>query len=383
MKIVISPDAFKGSLKASELCFLIEKVLKRKWPNAEILSLPLADGGEGTMETLVRATGGYYEKVNVQDPLNRNIGASYGVLGDKKTAVIEVAEASGLPLVTEEEKNPYYTNTYGTGELVKAALDKGFRRFIVGLGGSATNDVGVGFLQALGYQFYDSIGEQVPLGGKHLEQIEMIDESKVDKRLKDCQFLVASDVKNPLCGMNGATRVFGTQKGATSSMIKELELGVLHFAFIMERHTSIKVTEKAGLGAAGGLAAALQTFLQAKIVSGIELVMEEVKYSELIEGASFIITGEGAIDKQTFQGKVIKGVCEQAAIKNIPVVAICGQLHLSQRELEELGLVTAFSIIKKAGTLAETIGDTQERLLDLIERMVALSDFFHTNYSRK
>ncbi|WP_026671557.1 glycerate kinase [Alkalihalobacterium bogoriense] len=381
MKIVISPDSFKGSLKASELCSMIETVLKQKWPHANILSLPLADGGEGTMETLVFATGGYYEKVNVQDPLNRNITASFGVLGDKKTAVIEVAAASGLPLLAEKERNPFYTNTHGTGELIKAALDKGFRRFIIGLGGSGTNDVGVGFLQALGYQFYDSKGEQVPLGGKHLEQIEMIDETKVDKRLKDCQFLVASDVKNPLCGVNGATRVFGAQKGATSSMIKELERGVLHFASVIEQHTTINVTNTAGLGAAGGVAAAFYAFLKAKIVSGIELVMEEVNYSELIEGASFIITGEGAIDKQTFQGKVIKGVCKEAAKKDIPVVAICGQLYLSQLELEELGLVTAFSIIKKAGTLVEIMDETQECLFDLMERMVALFDFFYTNYN--
>ncbi len=325
-KIVIAPDSFKGSLTAPQICDALEEGIREVIPQAMIIKAPMADGGEGTVLCLVNATGGKILKKKVVGPLGERVEATYGILGDGKTAVIEMASASGLPLVPEDKRNPMLTTTYGTGELIKAALDHGCRKIIIGIGGSATNDGGVGMAQALGVKFLDKEGKEIGFGGGELKKIVKIDMGHLDKRIKDTEILVASDVKNPLCGPNGASYVYGPQKGATPDMVEELDQGLSHLAEIIKRDLGKDVRDIPGAGAAGGLGAGLMAFLNAKLRPGIELVMEAIGFHEKVAGSTLVITGEGKMDRQTIYGKVPVGVAKVAKRFGIPVLAICAVL---------------------------------------------------------
>lgn len=322
MKIIIAPDSFKGSLTSIEVSDAIELGIKEVSPHAEIVKIPIADGGEGTVQCLVSATGGKIFHKEVTGPLGSKVLAYYGVLGDGKTGVIEMAAASGLPLVPENKRNPLITTTYGTGELIKATLDRGCSKLIIGIGGSATNDGGAGMLQALGVRLLDEEGKDIGFGGRELKRIAKIDISQMDERLRHVEILVASDVKNPLCGPNGASYVYGPQKGATPEMVKELDEALAHFAEIIKRDLGKDVKDMPGAGAAGGLGAGLIAFLHARLKPGIELIMETLKFEEAVVNADLVITGEGKIDTQTVYGKVPVGIANVAKKYNVPVLAI-------------------------------------------------------------
>lgn len=299
MKIVVAPDSFKGSLTAIEVADGIEQGIREIFPEAEIVKIPMADGGDGTVQCLVNATGGKILREKVIDPLGEEVLASYGILGDKKTAVIEMAEASGLTLVSENKRNPLITTTYGTGQLIRAALNQGCRKMIIGIGGSATNDGGAGMVQALGAKLLDKEEKEIGFGGGELKKISRIDIRHMDKRLSDTKIVVASDVTNPLCGPKGASRVYGPQKGATPEMAVELDKSLAHFAKMIKRDLHKDVKNIPGAGAAGGLGASLMAFLNAELRPGIDIVIEVVRLEEAIKGADLVITGEGKIDSQT------------------------------------------------------------------------------------
>jgi len=322
MKVVIAPDSFKGSLTAIEVSDAIEKGVREIFPKAEIIKIPMADGGEGTVQCLVNATGGKILKERVICPLGDEILASYGILADKKTAVIEMAAASGLTLVPEDKRNPLITTTYGTGQLIKAALDQGCRKMIIGIGGSATNDGGAGMVQALGAKLLDKEGKEIGFGGGELKKIIRIDTKYLDKRLSDTKVLVASDVKNPLCGPKGASRIYGPQKGATPEVIEELDKSLAYFAELIKRDLHKDIKDIPGAGAAGGLGAGLMAFLNAELRPGIEIIIEVVKLKQAIKGADLVITGEGKIDSQTIYGKAPIGIAKIAKKYKIPVMAI-------------------------------------------------------------
>ncbi|WP_078555252.1 glycerate kinase [Bacillus alkalicellulosilyticus] len=370
MKIIVAPDSFKGSLSAPELCCVIKQGILRVLPDAEVIEIPLADGGEGTMQNLIHATSGMIHSTEADDPLGRPRMASYGVLGDNETVVVEMAQASGLPLLTDEERNPLLASSYGTGQLIKAALDKGFRRFIIGLGGSATNDAGMGMLRALGMEFYDEKHNPIPEGGGALSKLLYIDEQHIDQRIYESTFIVASDVTNPLCGMEGASSVFGPQKGATPEMVALLDANLHHLAEVVKKQKAIDLQSISGGGAAGGLGAALVAFLGARIESGIDIFLNEVNFKNKIKAADLIITGEGKLDQQTLSGKVVMGVGRMAKGIGVPVIALCGQLALSHRELKELGVLSAFSIIKEPCSLEKAFQHTPDWVTDQIENIV-------------
>ncbi len=344
MKIVIAPDSFKGSLTAVEVSDAIDAGIKSAISTAYTVKVPMADGGEGTVECLVNATGGKVLKESVIGPLGEDVEASYGILGDGSTAVIEMAAASGLPLVPEEKRNPMITTTYGTGQLIKAALDHGCKKIIIGIGGSATNDGGAGMAQALGVRLIDDKGEEIGFGGAELKRIAKIDISSLDKRVYATEILVASDVKNPLCGPNGASAVYGPQKGATPQMVKELDKALAHFAEIIKRDLGKDVKDIPGAGAAGGLGAGLIAFLDAKLRPGIELVMESVGFEDIVKDAFLVITGEGKIDRQTVYGKVPVGVAKISKKYNIPVLAVAAVLEEEPEFFKPYGIDFVFEI---------------------------------------
>lgn len=378
MKIIVAPDSFKGSISARALCAAVKQGILRVFPEAEVVELPLADGGEGTMENLVYASRGRKVEVEVTGPLGNRVTAAYGVLGDGRTAVIEMAQASGLPLVPAAERNPLVATSYGTGELIAHALDAGFRRFIVGLGGSATNDGGAGMLQALGLALLDESGRPLPPGGAALRRLHRIDASKLDARLRESSFEVACDVTNPLCGPQGASAVFGPQKGATPEMVAVLDEALRHYGECIRRERGIDVLDAPGAGAAGGMGAALLGFLNARMRSGIEMVLEESGWMRHLAGADLIVTGEGKLDAQTLSGKVIAGVCRSAREHGIPVAALCGAMELSGGDMDRLGLAAAFSIAKGPCRLEDAIGHAAEWAADQAEQMMRM---WRTNYS--
>ncbi|WP_090581363.1 glycerate kinase [Paenibacillus sp. OV219] len=358
MKIVIAPDSFKGSASARDLCDAIARGIRSVMPKAELVELPLADGGEGIMDNLVHATGGSRIEVVVSDPLGRTITAHYGVLGDGSTAVIEMAQASGLPLLQPEERQPLLTSTRGTGELIKHALDRGYRKFIVGLGGSATNDGGAGMLQALGLQLLDAAGQPLAVGGGALAQLGALDAAALDPRLAASQFTIACDVTNTLCGLEGASAVFGPQKGATPEMVAQLDAGLRRFAEQIQALRGIDVLSVPGGGAAGGMGAGLLGFMNASIRPGIDVVMEASGFAEAVKDADCIITGEGKLDEQTLAGKVAAGVCQAALPLDIPVIILCGTRSLPGEALRQLGKVSAFSIVPGPCSLEEAMAQT-------------------------
>lgn len=363
-KIVIAPDSFKGSMSAKEVADAIERGIKSVLTNAEIIKIPMADGGEGTVETLVDATSGQIIKLNVLDPLGSETEAYFGILGDGSTAVIEMALASGLTMVPRDKRNPLFTTTFGTGQLIKAALDNGCRELIIGVGGSATNDGGVGMAQALGIKFLNNKGQEISFGGGNLLNIDRIDLKNMDKRVKDCKFKVACDVDNPLCGPKGASYVFGPQKGATPEMVKYLDENLSHLAEVIKRDMGIDVKNEPGAGAAGGLGAGLMAFCNAQLQRGIELVIEATKIEEKIKGADLVITGEGQMDYQTAHGKTPYGVAQVAKKRNVPVVALVGSIGAGVEVLYEKGIDSIFSIVEGPMSLEECM----EQGAILIER---------------
>ena len=362
MKIVIAPDSYKESLSALEVATQIEAGFREIFPNASYVKLPVADGGEGTVEAMVAATHGEIIEVDVTGPLGDPVRAFYGISGDKQQAFIEMAAASGLEQVPPELRNPLNTTSWGTGELIRYALDSGVKNILIGIGGSATNDGGIGMVQALGAHLLDSKGEPLGYGGREVARLASIDISNLDKRLKSCRIEVACDVTNLLTGKEGASAVFGPQKGATPEMVSELEKGLAHYAKIISRDLDINVLELSGGGAAGGMGAALFAFCGAQLRQGIEIVTEALKLDEQVRDADLVITGEGRIDSQSIQGKVPIGVAKVAKRYNIPVIGIAGSLTPDVGVVHDQGLDAVFSVLYRICTLEEALENAGENL---------------------
>ena len=338
MKIVIAPDSFKGSMTAFAVAEAMGRGVRRVFPDAELDLVPMADGGEGTVEALVSATGGQTVPVKVTGPLGEQVAAFYGLLGDGETAVIEMAAASGLPLVPPERRNPLLTTTFGTGELIRAALDGGARRLIIGIGGSATVDGGVGMAQALGGRFLDQAGRELPFGGGALVHLERIDLSGLDPRLATCEITVACDVDNPMTGPRGAAAVFGPQKGADPAMVGLLDRALQRLAEVIRRDLGQDVEHLPGAGAAGGMGGGLIAFLAAKLRPGVEIVIQEVRLRERLAGAALCLTGEGSTDFQTAHGKTPMGVAQAAKAHGVPVLCLSGGLGHGHEAVHEVGI---------------------------------------------
>ena len=353
MKVVIAPDSYKGCLSALEVAKAMERGVLSVFPTAEVRKIPIADGGEGTVAALVTATNGQLRQTEVTDPLGNKIIAHWGVLGDGRTAVIEMAAASGLPLVPKEKRDPRVTTTYGTGELIKAALAEGLAKIIIGIGGSATNDGGTGMARALGVRFLDAAGQEVAAGGGSLAEICQIDTTGLDPRLKNTEIVVACDVDNPLCGTRGASAVFGPQKGATPEMVQQLDAGLAKYASCARQATGRDVAEKAGAGAAGGLGAGLMFFTPAQLKPGVEIVLDAVGFSDIVRDADFVITGEGRTDFQTAFGKAPVGVAKVAKTHGVPVFCISGGLGEGADDVLAQGIDAVMSICDRPLSLEE------------------------------
>lgn len=372
MKIILAPDSFKGSLTSSQVCAAIEKGIRKVDGSIDIVSIPMADGGEGTVDALINFLGGSKIQVWVKDPLFRKIEAEYGILRDNNTAVIEMASASGLDLLAPEERNPMNTTTYGTGELILDAMDRGCRNFIIGIGGSATNDGGIGMVAALGAKFYDQEEKSIDLTGAGLVKLHSIDLSQLDPRIQECQFKVFCDVENPLYGPEGAAYVYGRQKGADDAMIEKLDMSLRRLSEIIEKDLGIQVAFIPGAGAAGGLGAGLMAFLNAKLEKGIDMMMETIRFNEQIKDADLIITGEGRMDEQTKYGKTVFGVIKAARLQGIPVVGICGSIGDGVEELYPEGLTSVFSIVNRPMSMKESMENTAELLTSTAENIMRL-----------
>ena len=355
MKIVISPDSFKESMTALEAATAIKKGLEKIWLDAEYVLIPMADGGEGTVQSLVDCTNGFLLTETVSDPLGQPIKAHYGVSGDGQTAFIEMAQASGLELVPSAQRNPYHTSTFGTGELIIAALNKGIRRLLIGIGGSATNDAGAGMLMAVGARLLDAQNQPIAQGGLALEKLEHIDITDLDPRLAACEIIVACDVDNPLCGERGASAVFGPQKGATPEMVNVLDAALGRFANIVQRDLRRDIAQIAGAGAAGGLGAALAGVLGARLTPGIDMIIEATNLKAACAGASFVFTGEGRIDFQSAYGKTPVGVAKVAKVQGAKVIALVGCVGQGYEAVFEQGIDAVFPILPGLCTFAEAM----------------------------
>ncbi|WP_034946730.1 glycerate kinase [Erwinia oleae] len=362
MKIVIAPDSYKESLSAQQVAAQIEQGFREIFPDAQYVRLPVADGGEGTVEAMVAATGGTQVRLSVTGPLGEPVDAFYGLSGDKSCAFIEMAAASGLELVPASRRDPQITTSWGTGELIRDALDKGVEHFIIGIGGSATNDGGAGMVQALGAKLLDKQGSQIGYGGGALPQLESIDLSEFDPRIPHCRFEVACDVTNPLLGKEGASAVFGPQKGASPERVKQLDDALAHYAAVIRRDLDIDVLSVPGGGAAGGMGVALHAFCHAELRRGIEIVTEALGLDELVKDASLVITGEGRIDSQTIHGKVPIGVAKVAKRYGVPVIGIAGSLTDDVAVVHQHGLDAVFSVIYSICTLEEALENAGENV---------------------
>ncbi|HCR0215183.1 glycerate kinase [Klebsiella aerogenes] len=357
MKIVIAPDSYKESLSALDVATAIETGFREIYPHAEYVKVPVADGGEGTVEAMVAATQGHIVQVSVTGPLGEPVNAFYGLSGDMRCAYIEMAAASGLESVPPTRRNPLLTTSWGTGELIRHALDAGVSQIIIGIGGSATNDGGAGMAQALGAKLLNAGQQQIAPGGGALETLARIDLSELDPRLADCRIDVACDVTNPLTGPQGASAVFGPQKGATAAMIERLDRGLQHFAQIIDRDLDIDVLSLEGGGAAGGMGAALYAFCGANLRPGIEIVTDALGLADLVADADLVITGEGRIDSQTIHGKVPVGVAKVAKCYNVPVIGIAGSLTADVGVVHQHGLDAVFSVLYSVCTLDEALAN--------------------------
>lgn len=367
MWIVIAPDSFKGSLTAAEAASAISRGVQQVFPDAALVEAPMADGGEGTLAALVQSTGGRMVSRTVLGPLSAPVEAAFGMLGDEETAVIEMAAASGLLLVPPAERNPTITTTYGTGELIRAALDLNARRILVAIGGSATNDGGAGMIQALGGRLLRADGTLIGPGGAALLELDTIDLSDLDPRLAEVELLVACDVDNPLTGPRGASAIYGPQKGATPEMVELLDRALGHLGDLIERDLGVDVRDRPGAGAAGGLGAGLMGFLGADLRPGIEVVMDAVRFDSMVEGATLVITGEGRTDGQTMAGKVPLGVARRAAQHGVPVIVISGAVTPDADALLDHNIAALLSITDGPIPLEEAMA----RAAELLERAAA------------
>lgn len=372
MKIVIAPDSFKESLTALEVAQAIEEGFSRTFPDAEYQIIPMADGGEGSVQSLIDATEGCLQKISVTAPLANHLEAFFGLSGDKQTAFIEMAAASGLHLVPANERNPLITTSYGTGELIKAALDLGVKKVLLGIGGSATNDGGVGMLQALGAKFLDNQNQEIPFGGESLIQIEKIDLNDSDSRLNDVEFEVARDVDNPLCGEKGASAIFGPQKGATPEMVKTLDKALAHFAEKVKSQLGIEIQDQAGAGAAGGMGGGLLLLPNVKLRSGVQIIIEATQLEKQLVDADLVITGEGRMDAQSIAGKTPIGVAKAAKQYNKPVIAIVGCLREDYPAVYQHGIDAVFPIIRQLNSLEETLKLGRENLISAADNIARL-----------
>jgi glycerate 2-kinase len=378
MKIVIAPDSFKESMTAAEVCSAVEAGFRKVLGDAEFVHVPVGDGGEGTVQSVVDATNGRIVEVQATGPLGEKVDAFYGLTGDGKTAVIEMAAASGLHLVPREQRNPLVTTTHGTGELILDALDKKVERIVLGLGGSATNDGGAGMASALGVKFLDVNGEELRLGGEALGELLTIDVSDMDQRLKSVTVDVACDVTNPLTGPLGASAVFGPQKGATPEMVGVLDESLKRYAAAVERNLGLQVNDLPGAGAAGGLGAGVVAFLDGKLQSGIDLVLDVISFGEAVRDADLVITGEGRIDSQTVHGKAPVGVAKRAkaVAPSVPVVAIAGSIGPDYEAVFEHGIDAVFSVVNGVISLEEALANGSvnvEKTAENIARLLQLN----------
>lgn len=371
MRILIAPDSFKGSNSSEKVADYIERGIRKVFSKAEIRKIPIADGGEGTVDALIAGCGGKYYETVVTGPLGEKVEAAFGVLLDG-SAVIEMAAASGLPLVPENCRNPLRTTTYGTGELIQAALDLGCKKILIGIGGSATNDGGVGMAQALGALFTNEEGKEVGLGGGNLDKIAAVDLSNMDPRLKETEIIVACDIDNPLCGESGASAVFAPQKGATPEMVEILDQNLLHLAALTKEQLGVDYAQAAGAGAAGGLGFGLMAYCGAKMCSGIEAVLQMVQVDHLLDDCDLLITGEGKMDGQSIHGKVPVGIAAHAKNKNVPVLAIVGDIGEGAENVYAYGINSIMSTVNKAMSLQEAIARGGELLVEATERAMRM-----------
>jgi glycerate 2-kinase len=372
MRIVIAPDSFKECASALEVAKAVALGFRHVFPTAEILLSPMADGGEGTVDALVAATGGSKLYAEVTGPVGEPVQAAYALLGDGETAVVEMAAASGLALVPRDRRDPRYTTSRGTGELIRCALDAGVKRIIVGLGGSGTNDGGAGMAQALGYRLLDDTGHDLPPGGAALYRLSRIDDRDKHPRLDHCLLQVACDVVNPLCGPHGASHTYGPQKGASPEAVEQLDAALRHFAAVIEAQLGVAVLDTPGAGAAGGLGAGLIAFTGAQLRPGVDLVAEAIGLSSQIAKADLVVTGEGRLDGQTIHGKTPAGVARIARMHRVPVVAIAGALGKGYETAYEAGISAAFSLCRSPMTLDEAIAHALPLLSETAEAVARL-----------
>ena len=372
MKIVIASDSYKGSLDSSQVNEAMRKGVLRVFEDAEIKCIPIADGGEGTVDAVMTCCGGSYCYETVTGPDGREVIARYGILSDK-SAVIEMAAASGLPLVQDVTPDTVMNSTtYGTGQLIASALDKGCRKIYIGIGGSATNDGGIGMLQALGVSFLDADNREVGFGGKYLDKIARIDISNLDSRIRETELVVMSDVTNPLCGENGAAVVYGPQKGATEEEIAILDKGLAQFAELICHMNLPDIRNLPGAGAAGGLGGGLVSFLGAEIRPGIKAILEIADFEKSVQWADLILSGEGRIDGQSANGKVVSGIAEIAGKYNVPVIAICGSVEKDAREIFEKGISGMEAAVCRPVTLEKAMEEAEQNVIDAAERVMQM-----------
>lgn len=380
MKAVVAIDSLKGSLSSMEAGNAIAEGIYRADAEAKVEVRPLADGGEGTVDALVQGMNGSLRKVRVTGPLGDKVDAAYGIIEEAKMAVIEMSAAAGITLVPDEKKNPLFTTTYGVGEMIRDAIEKGCRKFVVGIGGSATNDGGIGMLQALGYDFLNSKGNAVPYGAKGLEDLAEIRKEHVLPELAQCEFKVACDVTNPLCGSLGASAVYGPQKGATPEMVREMDQWLADYAKLAANCSERADAEHPGTGAAGGLGFAFLTFTNAVLESGIKIVLEETKLEQYIQDADIVITGEGRLDGQTAMGKAPVGVAKLAGKYKIPVLAFAGSVTKDARKCNEEGIHAFFPILRGITTLEDAMDaeNARRNLMETVEQVFRLIVAIHS-----
>lgn len=368
---VLAPDSFKESMGAKRACEAMERGIRKVLPDAKVVQVPMADGGEGTVDALVDGSGGTSVEVTVSGPIpTEKVRTYFGLLADKQTAVIEMAKANGIELLSEEKRNPLITSTYGTGQMIKAALDQGVKKIIIGIGGSVTNDGGAGMAQALGVRLLDKNSNDLAAGGGALSRLAKIDMTTIDARLADTEVVIASDVTNPLTGPNGASVIFGPQKGATPEMVEELDKNLAHYAEIIKKDLAIDIAKQAGAGAAGGLGAGLLVFAGASMHSGVDLVIELTHLEEEIAHADYVFTGEGGMDFQTKFGKTPYGVAKLAKKYNKPVFACAGYIGEQVEVLYDEGMAAIFGILDKAGSLDAALKSGERNLERTVENIV-------------
>ncbi len=377
MNIVVAIDSFKGSLSSLEAGYAVSEGIHRAMKEADVVVRPLADGGEGTVEALTLGMDGQLVKIMVTGPLGTKVEAAYGIIGESKTAIMEMSAAAGITLVSEQERNPMNTNTFGVGEMICDAIGRGCRNFIVGIGGSATNDGGVGMLQALGYDFLDADGRQVPFGAKGLEMIDKISDEHVITELKDCYFKIACDVKNTLCGEQGCSAVFGPQKGATPTMIAKMDSWLANYARLTHEKYGTADMNKPGTGAAGGLGFAFLSYTNAGLESGVKIVLDETRLEDYIKDADLVVTGEGRLDAQTVMGKAPIGVAQLAKKYDKPVIAFSGCVTDDAVLCNQHGIDAFFTILRSVTTLDEamdkqTAGKNMSATVEQVFRGIAI-----------